>query len=79
MNRKNVDSGGNIYPDKLAIPPREVAGGKPAKTGGDVPLPQKSDRRKLFLWLCEHTACGRGLGTGDRRQSRHAQIIKKRA
>jgi hypothetical protein len=57
---------------------REVVGGKPAKTGDDVPLLQKSDRRKLFLQLCEHTATGCGLGAGDRRRSRHAQkIIQK--
>jgi hypothetical protein len=36
----------------LPFPSREVAGGKPAKTGVDVPLTQKSDRRKLFLRLC---------------------------
>ena len=58
----------------VAPPPREGVGGKPAKTGDDVPLPQKSDRRKLFLWLCEHTATGCGLGTGHRRRSRHALI-----
>ena len=53
---------------------REDAGGKPARTEADVPLLQKSDRRKLFLQLCEHTATGRGLVAGDRRRSRHAQI-----
>jgi len=37
---------------------------------------QKSDRRKLLLQLCGHTAFGRGLGAGDRRRSRHAQINK---
>ena len=36
----------------VAIPEREGVGGKLARTGDDVPLPQKSDRRKLFLWLC---------------------------
>ena len=53
---------------------REVAGGKPAKTEADVPLLQKSDRRKLLLQLCGNTAFGCGLGAGDRRRSRHALI-----
>jgi len=35
----------------VLFPLREAVGGKPAKTGGDVPLLQKSDRRKLFLQL----------------------------
>jgi len=58
----------------LPSPQREVVGGKPARTEADVPLLQKSDRRKLFLQLCEHTAYGCGLVAGDRRRSRHAQI-----
>jgi len=58
-------------------PPREGVGGKPAKTEADVPLLQKSDRRKLLLQLCGNTASGCGLGAGDRRRSRHAQIIIK--
>ena len=60
----------------LAIRVREVVGGKPAKTEADVPLLQKSDRRKLLLQHCEHTASGCGLGAGDRRRSRHAQKNK---
>ena len=60
-------------PFKIGL--REVVGGKPAKTGADVPLLQKSDRRKLLLQLCGITAFGRGLGAEDRRRSRHAQII----
>ncbi len=60
-------------PFKIGL--REVVGGKPAKTGADVPLLQKSDRRKLLLRHCEHTAAGCGLGAGDRRRSRHAQKI----
>ena len=59
----------------MSFPLREGAGGKPARTEADVTLPQKSDRRKLFLWLCGITAYGRGLGAEDRRRSRHAQII----
>ncbi len=59
----------------FAVPQREAVGGKPARTEADVSLLQKSDQRKLFLQLCEHTACGRGLGAGCRRQSRHAQKI----
>ena len=55
---------------------REDAGGKPARPEADVPLLQKSDRRKLLLQLCEHTASGRGLGAGGRRRSRHAPIKK---
>jgi hypothetical protein len=31
---------------------REGARWKARKTGGDVPLPEKSDRRKLFLRHC---------------------------
>jgi len=41
------------------------------------PLLQKSDRRKLLLQHCGHTAFGCGLVAGRRRQSRHAQIKKK--
>ena len=37
-------------PFKIGL--REVAGGKPARSGADVPLLQKSDRRKLLLQLC---------------------------
>jgi len=48
----------------FAIPLREAVGGKPARPKADVPLLQKSDRRKLLLQLCEHTAFGCGLGTG---------------
>ena len=59
---------------KPAVPVREGVGGKPAKTEADVPLLQKSDRRKLLLQLCGHTAFGCGLGAGDRRRSRHALI-----
>ncbi|HHU46266.1 MAG TPA: hypothetical protein GXZ40_00005 [Bacteroidales bacterium] len=33
-------------------------------------LLQKSDRRKLLLWLCDPTTTGCGLGTGRRRRAK---------
>ena len=36
---------------RFCHPLHEVVGGKPAKTKADVPLLQKSDRRKLLLQL----------------------------
>ena len=44
---------------------REGVGEKPAKVGVDVPLPQKSDHRELFLWFCEHTTTDCGLVAED--------------
>ena len=60
----------------LAIRPREEVGGKPAKPVGDVDAAAKERPEEAPFAALRHTAFGCGLGAGDRRRSRHAQIDK---